>query len=527
MTGGRVAGVRGSVCGDDRSFDHYARLVRRFLRVPTALVSLVEPRRQVFVGAVGLTEPYATTRQTPLSHSFCQYVVEDSQPLVITDARCDTRLGNNPAIEELGVIAYAGWPLLDAQGRTIGSLCATDSQPRAWTDEDLDVLQDLALACSSELQQSRRAAEESENLARTIVDSVDVAMAFYDVDHQLILSNDLAYQLAVSAGFRLDTPPFAGDHVRRDDNATAVPTHEQLIPRALRGEHGTPAMHWLGTPGRQRAVIGSSREVRHADGSPWGTLIAGYDVTRLVRSAQVTTDFIATVSHELRTPLTSILGYREVLHDELAPTEGLVAVALDVIQRNAENLQRRIEELLDTADRRGRLELHSTDLSALARRVAVTFGEQAKAADVALDVQADGAHWALLDARRIEQAMENLLSNALKYTGSGGCVTLAVSGDDDAVQVTVEDTGVGMTADEVSQAFDHFWRADATHHAAVQGLGIGLTVVQGIVDAHGGFVDIKSYPGGGTTVIVAIPCDGPGSATGGPGVVSPGATATN
>lgn len=137
----------------DSSFDRYARMVRRTLGVPVALVSIVEETRQVFPGAQGLPEPYQLARETPLSHSFCQYVVKDERPLVVTDARLDPQLADNLAIVDLQVVAYAGWPLTDHTGRTIGSLCAIDTRPRVWTDADLETLEDLAALCSAELAQ--------------------------------------------------------------------------------------------------------------------------------------------------------------------------------------------------------------------------------------------------------------------------------------------------------------------------------------------------------------------------------------
>lgn len=155
----------------DPSFDRYARLVRHTLGVPVALVSIVEARRQVFPGAAGLPESYQRSRQTPLSHSFCQYVVADGAPLVIADARVDPRLRDNRAIEDLDVIAYAGWPLRDHAGRVIGSLCAIDAEPREWTAHDLELLEDLAAACSAEIAQRelRRLADEGIDYATQLV----------------------------------------------------------------------------------------------------------------------------------------------------------------------------------------------------------------------------------------------------------------------------------------------------------------------------------------------------------------------
>ena len=136
----------------DEAFERFVRLVRHQLSVPVALVTLVSAEEQVFPGAAGLPEPYQSERRTPLSHSFCQHVVASSEPLVVEDARRHPLVRHNLAVPDLHVVAYAGMPLVDADGRVIGSLCAIDSQPRHWTDTDLAVLTDLAGACSSELQ---------------------------------------------------------------------------------------------------------------------------------------------------------------------------------------------------------------------------------------------------------------------------------------------------------------------------------------------------------------------------------------
>jgi signal transduction histidine kinase len=135
----------------DGSLDRYARLVHRTLDVPVSLVTFVRTDRQVFPGCFGLPPPYDASRETPLSHSFCQYVVADRAPLVVSDARRTARVCDNPAVAELGVIAYAGWPLRAATGDVVGSLCAIDTVPREWREEELDDLSDLAAACSAEI----------------------------------------------------------------------------------------------------------------------------------------------------------------------------------------------------------------------------------------------------------------------------------------------------------------------------------------------------------------------------------------
>ncbi|MHA6765363.1 GAF domain-containing SpoIIE family protein phosphatase [Streptacidiphilus sp. PAMC 29251] len=143
----------GLTAAPDPDMERFARLVARIVDVPVALVSLVEPDRQVFPGMVGLAaDPWATQRQTPLSHSLCQHVVATGSPLVLDDARADALTCASMAIPDLGVVAYAGMPLTDAEGHVLGSLCAIDTGVRAWTDRELADLADLAAACSAELR---------------------------------------------------------------------------------------------------------------------------------------------------------------------------------------------------------------------------------------------------------------------------------------------------------------------------------------------------------------------------------------
>ena len=160
--------------GTDEGMERFARLVAGRLRVPVALVSLVEANRQVFPGLVGLAEPWATRRQTPLSHSLCQHVVATGHPLVLADARSDDRTCTSLAIGDLGVVAYAGMPLTDSDGHVLGSLCAIDTELREWSARELADLADLAAACSTELRlriatdvarQAQHQAEAAQNAA--------------------------------------------------------------------------------------------------------------------------------------------------------------------------------------------------------------------------------------------------------------------------------------------------------------------------------------------------------------------------
>lgn len=143
----RLAALRRAGLADtpfEEPFEQLARLAARLTHTPTAMVSLVDEERQVFKGACGLSAPWSDTGETPLSHSFCRHVVATAEPLVVADARKHPLLRDNPAIREMGVVAYLGVPLVDGEGNVLGSICVIDSKPRQWAEQDVEVVRSLA-----------------------------------------------------------------------------------------------------------------------------------------------------------------------------------------------------------------------------------------------------------------------------------------------------------------------------------------------------------------------------------------------
>lgn len=138
----------------DKDFDKFTRLVKSGVDVPVALVSFVEEERdrQFFKSQIGLKGHWAEDRQTPLSHSFCQYVKRDNKALIIENAPEDSRVCGNLAIRDLGVRAYLGVPIHDPRGAPLGALCAIDSQPRVWELFDLQAMTDLASCVNDQIR---------------------------------------------------------------------------------------------------------------------------------------------------------------------------------------------------------------------------------------------------------------------------------------------------------------------------------------------------------------------------------------
>ena len=211
------------------TFDRASRLASRALGTSVALVSIVTDDRQVFAGLHGLGEPWATTRQTPLTHSFCQHVVTSQRPMVVHDARQDDRVRDNLAIPDLGVVAYLGLPLYGPGEEVVGSFCAIDGQPRTWTPEDLDVLADAALGVQRELD--LRATIRDLNEARRDRDNLVQALA-HDIRSPLT---------TVMAGAEmLGREDIGGEH-RRAVSQAVTRQSQRLAAMALRllGQEGT------------------------------------------------------------------------------------------------------------------------------------------------------------------------------------------------------------------------------------------------------------------------------------------------
>jgi signal transduction histidine kinase len=218
-------------------------------------------------------------------------------------------------------------------------------------------------------------------------------------------------------------------------------------------------------------------------------------------------EFISLVSHELRTPLTSIRGYVELLLDE----EGLDEEQrrfLAVVDRNSERLLELVSDLLFLAQvDAGKLtfELGPVDLEELVAECVESALPAAAAKGVAVASTID--HLPALDGdrARLAQVLDNLISNAIKFTPAGGRVEVRLAAADDTAVLEVEDTGLGLREDELARLFERFFRSSRATEHAIPGTGLGLTIAKTIVERHGGRIALESAVDVGTTVRVELP----------------------
>jgi len=244
-------------------------------------------------------------------------------------------------------------------------------------------------------------------------------------------------------------------------------------------------------------------------------------------AAAISDDLIATVSHELRTPLTSILGYTELLGDIVAARVTDADLneehtrMLQVLERNATRERDLVEALLTMAffdSEDTRVALGPVDLNKIARQVVEDHLPGARSTGVALSVTENGTVGAVLGDRfRLYQVLDNLVSNAVKFTDPGGQVHVSVHDGGKLASVEVADTGSGIAAGDMPRLFDRLYRSPSAIASQKQGAGLGLPIVKRIVDAHDGHISVRSTPGRGTLVQVDLPYAEPSAACDIPG----------
>ncbi len=229
-------------------------------------------------------------------------------------------------------------------------------------------------------------------------------------------------------------------------------------------------------------------------------------VTELEAAQAIKDDFLGLVSHELRTPLTSIRGYAELLREEdLADDErGYV----DVIDRNAERLVSLVEDLLLMAQIQSGglpLELGEVVLNDVIARSGEAARPFASSKEIDLNIDTESGIATQGDAVRLGQVLDNLVSNAIKYTPRGGGVSVTMTRTGEIATIAVSDTGMGIPPEEHDQMFGRFFRSSNARTSGIAGTGLGLAITRGIVEAHGGTIGFDSVVGTGTTFRVTLP----------------------
>ncbi|TQK19393.1 PAS domain-containing protein [Microbacterium sp. SLBN-154] len=362
------------------------------------------------------------------------------------------------------------------------------------------------------LRQSAERARRQEQLVTEVLDAVDFGIIRIDETGAITVTNDAHARLQqvladVEAEDQLEA--------YRMDRTTRLPREELPLERARRGAVFQDERVWFGSPGGlQRALSFTARRLRDSDGRDAGAVVVSRDVTVEMLAARARDEVISSVSHELRTPLTSILGYIELAIDD-PETPSRIRSNLQIADRNAEQLLELVSDVLTAsaaADDRVELVMQPevVEVSEVIRAAVESLVLRAGERGVTIDTTRLRPAHAYVDPRRLAQVIDNLLSNAVKYNREGGRVSLQSATTGRWTAIVIEDSGVGMTEDDVEALFQRYYRGVAVRSSPVSGTGLGLAISRDIVRGHGGDITVSSVLGVGSTFTVTLPATRPG-----------------
>ncbi|BCJ46920.1 hypothetical protein GCM10010168_35600 [Actinoplanes ianthinogenes] len=506
----------------------FAAVVASAVHAPAALILLADGDQLRMAGSAGIPAHWPRTGTVPARSTIAGLVVTEDRPVIITDITGDGRVpGGAPAVD-LGARGYAGFPVRDPDGRIVGVLAVVDLQPRAWTCDELAVIDNAAQACAAfvAVQFARDQADREHRFLDTLLQSLRIGVAACDADGRLIFTNEAVRRLTGSP----ETSPDPADWTRHTvlvdaDGEPVTPDRLPLI-RALNGETLRDVEFLAEAPDQSiRTISTDAQPIMGGQGDCLGAVACLRDVTDQRRAEELTAalehtkdEYLALVGHELRTPLTSIAAYIDLLRDaDPATAAEELPDVLDVLGRNGATLRHIVDDLLDLAGiDNGHTVLadEPVDLAATVTDAVRAAGPDAATAAVALrldlcpDAQVTG------DPKRLRQVADHLLANAVKHSPPHSTVTVALTRPIPAVvELLVTDHGPGLPDDEQDHVFNRFYRSRQARDQRVPGSGLGLTISRAIVERHHGSIRFVPGPTPGARIAVRLPCRQPADGT--------------
>lgn len=440
-------------------------------------------------------------------------VPQEGKTIRLRDLHQDPRFHGFPR-HHPEMVPFLGVPIR-YRGESVGNLyLANKVGAEEFSDEDQWAVELLAAHAGVALQVAgidKLRAEVDAERARLqiILENAPHGILYVESRTERLLANPAARELlGRSPDPEAGLAQFVG-HILHPDGRPA--TREELTAsRALRGEIARAEEYLVQRPDGSRVpVLASATPVRGPEGEITGAVTVFEDITPIKELERVREEWGSLITHDLRQPVTVITGYVGLLRRLLSqhtPAEG-EARAIEHIGAAIGNLGRMIGELMDISRleaQRMSLERRTVDLPALVRTVVERMAETTSGHPVRVDVRGEiPPVWA--DPGRIEQILGNLLSNAAKYGDPETEITLGVDLLDGQVRVSVTNQGQGIAPEELSKLFTRFHRTRLAQQESVPGLGLGLYISKGLVEAHGGRISAESVPGKTTAFHFTLP----------------------
>jgi two-component system phosphate regulon sensor histidine kinase PhoR len=340
---------------------------------------------------------------------------------------------------------------------------------------------------------------EERNQSAAILASMEEGVVVIDTDQRVIFSNNAFCRAAGVSSTGWEGRPVL-ELIRHSDLL-------DMIQKALAGDkviHGEVVVGSV----RTRSFAVTCAPVR-SDGSTTGAVMVLHDITEIRRLERARRDFVANVSHEFRTPLTAIRGFAETLLEGALEDNANRGRFIGIIHDHAMRLARLTDDLLRLAQiEAGQLllEFQPITVSAIVEPCIETTRVKTRQKELLLEVQlADGLPSVLGDVRSLQGVIQELLDNAIRYSSTGGLITIKTSLKESEVVISVSDTGIGIPKADQERIFERFYRTDPARSRESGGTGLGLSIAKHLIEAHGGRIKVESEVGKGSTFYICLP----------------------
>ncbi len=360
-------------------------------------------------------------------------------------------------------------------------------------------LNSMAAQLHARITEITRQRNELEAMLSGMIESVLVI----DRDERVVRANKAAQEL-----FALDSKRIEGKGIREVVRNTEL---HRFVERTLSGDEPIQGdIVFFGEP--ERFIQANGVPLSDPDGKGTGALVVLNDVTRLKALENIRRDFVTNVSHELRTPVTSIKGFLETLKDGAVDDAENRERFLDIIIKHTDRLSAIIEDLLSLSrieqdSERGTIQLEHAPIADVFDAVEKMCREKAEEKEVEITFESEPGLKAHINRTLLEEALFNLVDNAIKYSGRGSTVKVRGEQTEDAVVLRVKDQGTGIPKEHLTRIFERFYRVDKARSSSEGGTGLGLAIAKHIVNAHHGRIEVHSSPGEGSTFSIHLPPD--------------------
>jgi PAS domain S-box-containing protein len=488
-----------------------------------ARIYLYQADRLIFGAARWTDGIEGRSLEEPSPNGLTYTVARQGEPVVVPDMRAHPLYTSKPEREG----AIVGLPLKIGE-RVVGVMNVECQQPRIWPETELRVLrlladqaaiaienarlyakldeyrehlEDLVQARTAELEQAMQETADARDKIDAILHSVADGLIVTDLDHRVILANPAAEELL---GSRLE------EMLGREVGAGIKDDRLREMVRYALDQRSSDYEIDIETESSQtrrpKVLRARTSSVDDQQGQSLGTVTIIQDVTRLREIDRLKTELLTTTAHALRTPLTSILGFSEILLTRKMDQDRQ-EYYLNLINEQSSHLAKVVEELVDLsrleAGHGMELKLETVNVAELMEEVVVPFAEKTTKHNIQIKGLAELPP-ILGDPFRLTQVGQNLLSNAINFSPKGGMITICGRMTSDHLEISLQDEGIGMTAEQQEHLFRPFYRVDASD-TAIGGTGLGLATAKLIIEQHGGEIWLESEPDLGTTVYFTLP----------------------